>query len=345
MKKFLIASTAVVALAGTAAAEITFSGDAQIGLKYDNRLKEGTRSWDPSLNGGLGDWVDTYTGDTRSGWNVQSRARFKVTMTGETDSGLSFGVSTRTGRDGYTESRDKFVPSTSVWMEGAYGKLAVGDVDSAIEQAIGDLTEVGNSGLEFYNEMWYTATDAYEEHDNKGVVYSYKYGDASFYASFEDKYIAYSGLKYEGDSWALGASYDVQQYSFGIGYSQGAEPTLGTGDWKTWAAMASGEFNGLTVKGVYIQSKDDVEKVKQYGIGADYAMSNGLTLKGFYRINDWDVKDSKEKIAALGASYDLGGGASLNGGVVYIKDDEAFDAGKADWKSRTIADFGVKFSF
>lgn len=322
MKKFLIASTAIVALSGAAAAEITLSGDAQIGLKYDNRL-------------------DGASGDV-SGWNLQQRARFTVTMTGETDSGLSFGAKFRPGshnQKGYDkESRDVFVGATTVWAEGSYGKLTVGDVDSAIEQAVGDLTEVGNSGLEFYNEIYYAATDAFEDHDNKGLVYSYKYGDATFFASFEDQYVGYSGMKYDGNSWSLGAKYSMNQYTFGIGYSSGDD--FGSGKVETWGLSAAADFNGVTVKGLWVQSKDDFDKLKQYGISADYTMANGVGVKGFYRINDWDDLAGKEKILGLGASYDLGGGASVNGGIVHMKDSEITGS-----PSRTIADFGLKFAF
>ncbi len=316
MKKFLIASTALVALSGAAVADITLSGDAQIGLKYDDAL----------------------SGADESGWNVQSRARLTVTMTGETDSGLSFGAKFRPGHSGYTESRDNFSSVTTVWAEGSYGKITVGDVDSAIEQAVGDLVEVGNSGLEFYNEIYYIATDAYEDHNNKGLVYSYKYGDAEFFLSFEDQYVAYSGNEYAGNSWSLGATYSMNQYSFGIGYSQGED--FGGGDVKSLGLSASADFNGLVVKGLFVQSKDDSAKYKQYGLSADYTMANGVGVKGFYRINDWTDIPGKEKILGLGASYDLGGGASVNGGLVHVKDSEI-----AGSPSRTIADFGVKFAF
>lgn len=317
MKKFLIASTAIVALSGAAAAEVSLSGDAQIGLKYDNKL----------------------TGATGyvSGWNLQSRARLTITMTGETDSGLSFGAKFRTGNANYTEHRDHFSEAQTVWAEGSYGKITVGDVDSAIEQAVGDLVEVGNSGLEFYNEIYYLATDAYADHDNKGLVYSYKYGDAQFFLSLEDQYAGYGGIEYNGNSWSLGATYSVNQYTFGIGYSSGED--FGAGKVETWGLQASGDFNGLVVKGLWVQSKDDSAKLKQYGISADYTMANGVGVKGFYRINDWDDLAGKEKILGLGASYDLGGGASVNGGLVHFKSNEGTDF------SRTIADFGVKFSF
>ena len=325
MKKFLIASTAIVALSGAAAAEVTLSGDAQFGLKYDNRMTEYYSDGTP-------------TGGTTGDISVSSRARVTITMTGETDSGLSFGAKLRTGSSKYTESRDTFSSNTTVWAEGAYGKLTVGDVDSAIEQAIGDLPEVGFTGLEFQNELFYAATDAFEDHDNKGVVYTYQYGDATFYASFEDRNIGYDAGKIVGNSWSVGASYDVQQYSFGIGYSSGED--IGAGKVKSWGLMASGDFNGLTAKLAFIESKDDIDKVRQYGVGAEYTLANGVGLQGFYRLDDYkNIGD--DTTLALGASYDLGGGATLKGGIAYNK-----------WKpevggswSQTLADVGLQFRF
>ena len=328
MKKFLIASTAIVALSGAAAAEVTLSGDAQFGLKYDNRMTEYYSDGTP-------------TGGTTGDISVSSRARVTITMTGETDSGLSFGAKLRTGSSKYTESRDTFSSNTTVWAEGAYGKLTVGDVDSAIEQAIGDLPEVGFTGLEFQNELFYAATDAFEDHDNKGVVYTYQYGDATFYASFEDRNIGYDAGKIVGNSWSVGASYDVQQYSFGIGYSSGED--FGDGKIKSWGLMASGDFNGLTGKLAYVETKDNAataNKLRQYGIGAEYTMPNGVGLQGFYRQNDWkDV--GKENILAVGAAYDLGGGATIKGGIAHTK----WKPEVGDNDSRTIADVGLQFKF
>lgn len=329
MKKFLIASTALVALSGAAAAEITLSGDAQFSMKYDNRL------WDDNANGGAG--------GTTSGVNVQSRARLTVTMTGETDSGLSFGAKFRPGHSNYTESRDNFSSVTTVWAEGSYGKLTVGDVDSAIEQAIGDLPEIGASGLEFYNEIFYIATDAFEEHDNKGVAYTYKFGDAEVFATFEDAYYAYGGTKWgDGNSWSVGAKYSMNQYSFGIGYSSGED--FGDGRYNSWGISAEGEFNGFTGKFLYVESKDDYEKVRQIGLGGTYTLANGIGLQGFYRTDrySWDgFADGNENTLGLGASYDLGGGAEVKGGIVYTK----WKPGTGVNTSRTIADVGLKFKF
>lgn len=325
MKKFLIASTALVALSGAAAAEITLSGDAQFSMKYDNRL------WDADANAGAGDWT--------SGVNVQSRARLTVTMTGETDSGLSFGAKFRPGNGGYTESRDNFSTATTVWAEGAYGKLTVGDVDSAIEQALGDLPEIGASGLEFINEFGYLATDAFENHDNKGVVYTYKFGDVALFASFEDAYEAYSGTNWgDGNSWSLGAKYSMNQYAFGIGYSSGED--FGAGRVDSWGISAEGDFNGFTAKFIYLESSDDADKLKQIGVGGTYAMANGVGLQGFYKSDRWDNAGNVNTLG-LGASYDLGGGAEVKGGIVYSKDKD----GLGNNTSRTIADVGLKFSF
>ena len=63
MKKILFASTALVATAGVAAADVDFSGAAGMGFGYDG-----------------------------SDWSTITFATLSVAMTGETDGGLSFGA-------------------------------------------------------------------------------------------------------------------------------------------------------------------------------------------------------------------------------------------------------------
>lgn len=348
MKKFLIASTAIVALSGAAAAEVTLSGDARMGLRYDNM--QGNAG---ALSPVVGDHKD-------KGWNLWSRARVTFTLTGETDTGLSFGAKFRADQANNAASYTG-APVGSVWAEGAYGRLAVGDVYSALGSATGDLAEVGLTGLGFYNEFWYPAAagnDSHSDTGNKGLLYSYQYGDATFYASFEDEFYATGGNKLRDKVWSIGASYDVQQYSFGIGYSQtpGMEDDAsgrtgspdrflghaGFGKVKTFGLSAAGDFQGVNLKGIYAQSKDDVDKLRQYGLSGEYAMPNGINLAAYYRQNKWSgaTWNGKEEFLGLGAGYDLGGGASIKGGVVRIKD--RVDSNN---ESRTIADFGLDFKF
>ena len=86
MKTVLWATSALVAFAGVAAAEVTVSGDARIGMRYDSNLDS--------------EALDDLGIDVEEGWNVVSRARVHFRMSGETDSGLSFGASLRADQAG-----------------------------------------------------------------------------------------------------------------------------------------------------------------------------------------------------------------------------------------------------
>ncbi|WP_162784671.1 porin [Paracoccus suum] len=372
MKQLLLATSALVAFAGAAAAEVTVTGDARIGLRYDDGLA-----------------CSTCADGTRSGWNTVSRARAIFTMTGETDSGLSFGANFRAdqasravGGNGGSSSGTR----GTVWISGTYGKLSAGDIDSGLESAVGDLPEIGVSSLNYYNEMQYTGSDLDTEvYDEAGLLYEYKFGDASIYASFMDQYVGYSGEKrLTGNSWSLGAGYNLGNYTFGIGYEKAGifvdpvsytylneslsdDATVGVNvfdnDNRTWGISGGTSVAGITFKAIYLSTKvdgsnsigsissDDYD-FRQYGIGAEYKMANGVQLAGYWRKLDGDSvllanglrSDNDANIYGIGAGYDLGGGAVVKGGIAHIEGTSAFLGGGRDI-DRTIADFGLQLKF
>lgn len=345
MKKVLFATSALVALTGAAAAEITLDGDARLGLLYND----------------FG--YTNANGDEKSTMDVISRARVRFTMTGDTDTGLSFGAQFRAHEA--NDARNYSKPVGKVWIEGAYGKLSAGDVDSAIEAAVGHLPTVGLTTFDDANEFYYNSTELYDEYDNKGLLYEYKYGDVSFYASFQDQYVGHDPArptvaKYDGDAYSLGVGYSVGQYTFGVGYaSDGLTYNAFDGNVygksNTWGISGGTEWNGFVFKAVYIDTKvkadagvNDKFNVKQYGFGAEYAMANGVEFSGFYRAVDSGESvnglndGGKADILALGAAYDLGGGATLKGGIAHVK--TKFDDNR-DKESGTVADFGIDFKF
>lgn len=357
MKSVLLATTALVAFAGAAAAEITFDGDARIGMRYDESLVDGVYDDD-------GELVGLTEGDSES-WNVVSRARIRFTMTGETDSGLSFGARFRANEVDRISGGSNFSNTDGeVWIEGAYGRLTAGDIDSALESAVGDLPEIGVSGLNYYNEFQYTTSDYDtefgDEFNNAGLLYEYKFGDASIYASFMDGYVGTTAEEIDGDAWALGVGYTLGDYTFGLGYESAnvfIDPVIWTAlaqsrddsadvdfddvddfivdavsdnDNSTWGISGGTSWAGVTFKAIYLSTSVDGEAgtsfvddydVAQYGIGAEYEMANGIGLAGFYRKIDGDDIDdiaNEADMYGIGASYDLGGGATLKGGIVHI---------------------------
>ena len=125
MKQFL-ASTAILALtAGFAAAEVNISGSARMGL------------------------IDDF-GDV--GVLMTSRVRVNFDMSGQTDTGLSFGASVRADQSGQGNTANN---DSTVFVSGVFGKLSMGDVDGAATAAVGHVDGVGLTGLGDLNESMF----------------------------------------------------------------------------------------------------------------------------------------------------------------------------------------------
>jgi outer membrane protein OmpU len=125
MKKLLIATTALVATAGVAAADVSVGGNGRMGVVYNGE-----------------------------DLNFSSRLRIAFTASGETDGGLSFGGSIRADNAGGGANGS----AGNVFISGAFGKIAMGDVVGAAEAVIGDLPEVGYTDISA-NDITYITGD------------------------------------------------------------------------------------------------------------------------------------------------------------------------------------------
>ena len=115
-------------------------------------------------------------------------------------------------------------------------------------------------------------------------------------------------------------------------------------------------WSGITFKAIYLTTNVDGElgadsftaddwDIRQYGIGAEYEMANGVGVAGFWRRIDGDSVagfDHEADVYGIGASYDLGGGAEVKGGIVQLDGTSPFYGGDFD---RTSADFGLSLTF
>ena len=123
MKKLLIASTALVASAGFASADVTLGGSANAGVKY---------------NGG---WE---TKSTRLHYEID----FDVIASGTTDGGLTFGASVDLDAEISSASgqpNNNPVKDPEVFISGDFGTLTVGNLDVAADD-IG-MKDVGFDGI------------------------------------------------------------------------------------------------------------------------------------------------------------------------------------------------------
>lgn len=362
MKKVLLATTMLVAGASIAAAEVTLSGDARMGL-VNNFVH------------GAGVDATQFT----------SRARVAFTLSGESDSGLSFGASFRADNAAGAAAGT----AGSVFISGAFGRLSMGDVDGAAQMAVGHVDGVGLTGLGDQNENAFIGAGGFAFGALSGVsaagaataltgdptaLYTYSAGAFSVFASVTQPNFRVTipagnvadtgfpgapafavGNVVEGDAVAIGAAYELDAYRFSFGYEKmaldrrtPAAPALSI-DIDHLVLGADATFGQVEVKARYGKADMEANNVavaefEQAALSATYTM-DAIGVTGFVRESQWSLANGANlrdvKALGLGASYDLGGGATVRGGIVK----QSIQVGAAAKTSDTAFDLGVAFSF
>lgn len=321
MKKILVATTILSASAGLAAADVTLSGSARMGIVSgfsDNNAANGDES-DVVFN---------------------SRARVAFTLSGESDSGLSFGASFRADNAPGANSGD----AGSVFLSGAFGKLTMGDVDGAAQMATGHVAGVGYVGIGDLNES--TFLGAGTGATDPTALYEYSAGDFTVYASVTNPQYTFTAavvappapaVYTETQAMALGAKYTFGDYTVGLGYENlttetGVSPAAAVTvtDIDHVVLKVSGKISGFNVQGLIGQA-DGTRNSVAINNAKQYAMSVGYTvdaLSGTVFYTDDSALPSGATAFGIGASYDLGG-AAVSGGIVKNVDtkETGFDLG------------------
>ncbi|ETD84279.1 porin [Rhodobacter capsulatus] len=312
MKKLLIASTALVMVAGAAAAEVKLSGDARMGAVYDSE-----------------------------DWNFSSRARVQFTLSGTTDSGLEFGAKFRTSDIRNAEDPRNGNRGT-VFLSGAFGKITMGDIASASEELFGDLADVGylgddqgTAGFGGTNAIPYLTLD---NETTSGLMYTYSAGAFSVAAAMTDGHgygsVAAGTFEADTQSYSVAAAYTFGNYTVGLGHEILDRDGAGL-DMSQTELAGMAKFGNTDVKGYYAIGGD--ENPVDDAIGLSVASAFGATtVKGYVQKVDF-VAAGVDSVTwyGLGADYDLGGGAILAAG---IQDDDVDG-------SDPVANMGVKFKF
>jgi outer membrane protein OmpU len=288
MKKVLLATSILAATAGFAAAEVTLSGSARMGV------------------------IDDFGADNTG---FTSRARVVFTLSGETDGGLSFGATFRADNASAANSGD----AGEVFMSGAFGKLTMGDIDGAAQQVVGNVDGVGLTGLSDLNEAIYLGAGTSDGGSNSDPTAAYEYSSGAFTGiiSATNPDNNDGGLGTDLDSTlALGVKYSTDAYTVALGYEDA------DGDVSHIILGASATFGAISLKANYGQASVGAADADQYHLSATYS-ADALSVTAFYS----DEEDfgalglGQGKGYGLGASYDLGGGAKVVGG--YAKNDTA----------------------
>ena len=345
MKKVLFASTALVAFAGAASADVALSGNAEMGI---------------------------FNPDT----DVQFFTDIDVTftMSGETDGGLTFGAAIDidettladgdgdatgvAGLDGILGTADDDLSQLdngvgsngafgdnsddggiAIFISGGFGTLTMGDTDGALDWA---LTEVAfNNGSIADDETAHAGYNGNSALDGSGdgqiLRYDNTFGDFGVAISAEqtdegndDDIVLGLGVKYTLD---LGGN----ALNLGLGYQDvDGDDALGV--------SVNGSFGAVTAGISYLTLDDTYDHV---GVGVGYT-SGAISVSANYGIFDND-DGSEDDGFGLSVGYDLGGGAIVQFGYGTGTDETATDDGLGGTvitsNDQDTYSFGVRMNF
>lgn len=332
MKKVLFATTALVATAGVASADVALSGSAEMGVV-----------------GGSGSTITQFHQDID----------VTFTMSGETDGGITFGAAvdldestiadsddddgavTPTNINGAFDPRDD--GGVSIFISGDFGTLTMGDTDGGFDAGMQEVN-IGSPGSIDDAETThagYTGNNGLDGRVFDGQVLSYSYSVSGF---------TITGSVEMDDDRSTAAPFGVPAITAGDGLTGDAVYGIG--------ASYAGSFGGgsYTIGGGYQVSGDThaavagAQELSVVGISATVALDNGLsgglnysqydyagggafadfsgthtavgvsytfdmiTVHANYGMFDWDATATVEDSSGYGlaASYDLGGGLSAH---------------------------------
>jgi outer membrane protein OmpU len=327
MKKVIFATTALVATAGVAAADVTFGGYGRFGVQY----------------------VDPENGDSST--DVTSRLRLIITATAESDAGVTFGAMVRV-QSGESAERRTIVPNDPLTEDNEGTRAQFNGVrffarTGGLEVGVGNIfgvfesmdssypIDLGLTGLGYdYTPYVFGRADGYTSGDlgsagQNGIEVLYSIGDFGLHLSASE-----SGRDNDPENLFDGST----RTAFGVDYV----------------------FNGITLEAAIQDSdRDNDTEFQVAALGsfgafdvslayAELGTDGGRTvLTGSYDIGaatniEAYIVDQEEKGTFAGGTdtgygidfnHDLGGGTSLRGGVA-----KRIAGG-------TVADMGVRFNF
>ncbi|MCR9158382.1 MAG: porin [Rhodobacteraceae bacterium] len=284
MKTLLLASTALVATAGIAAADVAITGYAEIGIIG-------------------GDNVD-------SQFHTDIDVTFK--MTGESDGGLAFGAAVDLDENGAfgntTQGGETYFLS--------YGglRLDMGDTDGAFDAAMQEVALAGASIND--NETAHAGYNGNAGLDGTfdGQIARVSYSASGFTAGLSAEVDDAGGLN---PVWGLGAAYTADMggasATVGVGY-QTQEDTGDLMGISAKAAMASGLSVGANFSRMDYAAAG-LENQTHMGIGIGYSMNALAVGLNYGKYDNVAGVDGSEKSGfGFAATYDMGGGLAAHAG-------------------------------
>lgn len=317
MKKILLASTAFVGFAGAAAAEISLSGYAEIGIAG-------------------GDNIET---QFHNDWQVN------FNFSGTMDNGVEFG-----GKVQIEESNSPFsingtpkIDDEAFWVSGAFGKVTLGETDGAFDWALSEIytgTGLQDDHSTHAGAYWFTGLDG--TYDDQIMRYEYSFGDfaAAISAEMDDTGVLDTNFAI-GGKWAGNVSgVDV---GVGVGYQDNGVNSV-------WGLSGSAGFsNGFSVALGYADLDGTSDAVGNgvpvnswWGIGVAYTPATMSALTIGVNYGEYDaIAGSNPSGYGLVVNYDLGGGAVAM--ASYGKSDGTFQNGNGNGNDSFSLGLGLSF--
>ena len=290
MKKILIATTALVATAGVAAADVKLSGYARFGALYSDNVAPGADDI-----------------------NTASRLRLQFDATTETDGGLTLGARLRVQAE---ENNGVGNFNTARFFASAGGlTIAMGNILGVIEAAPNLYlpTKSAGVGLEG-NGFSSLAANTVSNSGSFGWTAYQSAGFSTAASAVDGVEVLYSmngiGLHAHSTdtSYGLGASYKFADYTAAIAYE---EWTRGTRDGESVLFLSfGGKFGAFDGAISYAETDYNLITAEKWSLRGGYTVNDALYVYGFLA----DENNGISETYGLGASYALGGGASIEAG-------------------------------
>lgn len=338
MKNILFATTALVATAGFAQAEVTGSGPGTINItgSAEMGIFGGERFTTDFLSGGI-----TGTRDIEAQFHTDIDVNFS--MEGTADNGLTFGASVDldeadgdgrcdvdinlvtpsfviNGRDltatpfagcdvrGFSRATgdDSRQGGETIFISGGGAILTMGDTNGAFDQAMREVSYAGGSIGDNEEHI------AWGGYGNNGLDGFYDGQIARFDYSFDTVTASISAEIDDGGDespvWGLGVRYqgDLSGVALGVGLGYQAVESLDTSI--VGISLDAGFSNGVTTGFTYTVADFDGTEGTHGALGIAYEM-NALAIGVNYGRYTFDGDETSQGFA-LAATYDMGGGLS-----------------------------------
>ncbi|MEM5520544.1 porin [Sulfitobacter sp. AS59] len=277
MKKVLFATTALVATAGVAAADVTFGGYARFGVVYN----------------------DTATGDST---DVTSRFRLQIDTTAESDAGVTFGARARiqqNNTDNTNSPSGTGINGVRFFARTGGLEVGVGNIFGALEFMPGMYPiDLGLTGLGYDYTAYNFRGDAYSSGGDgaagaNGFELMYSMGDWGLHLSASD----------DNDRVAGHVSYSMGGFTIALAAQ---DSSLATDT--EMAATIGGTVGPADFTLAYADNGTDGDHIV---LAASFDVGAATNVEAYVA----DAESQPDTGYGIDFNHNLGGGTSLRGGI------------------------------